>query len=153
MQRRISLVLVLAVLGTACASPVRVHPFELVKLNGYETGDEVVVRTVSGTPVTFRNGARLGILLLNGDEIAHPYDRIEIIDDVFYGVVSGTESQVAVSLLDMAGVRLWPSVEGEYPEIVMMIATVWLAIGLGVLAVWAIVRYVDWDDVHVVVTY
>ena len=153
MQRAISLLLVPALAAAGCASPIRVHPAELTALHGYESGDTMVIRSVSGTPVTFREGAKLGILLLNGDEIAHSYDRIEIIDDVFHGIVAGTDSQVAVSLYDMAGVRVWPSVEGEYPEIVMMIATVWLAIGLAAFAVWAIVKYVDWDDVHIVVHY
>lgn len=153
MQRWVCLVMVLALALTGCVTPVRVAPVELARLDGFQAGDEVVLPSVGRSTVVFRQDTKLGLYLRNGDELAHTYDKIEIIDDVFYGVVAGTDSQVAVSLQDVGLARVWPSSEGEYPEIVLMIATVWLAIGLAAFALWAVVRYVEVDDVHIVVYY
>lgn len=149
MRGPMSLLLATALAVSGCISPARIHPDELIRLDGFEGDDAVALRSQDGRAVAFTRETQLGLVLRGGDEIANHYGRVEVIEGVFYGAIDGTGAQVAVALEDVEYARVWQEGSEERGTVGLMILTMWLMLGVVVGIGWAIYEYGDFDDTHV----
>ena len=153
MRREIALLLMITLIAAGCASPRLAHRSQLLRLDGFQPGDAVVIDSVDGSAVPFTRDTTLGLVLAGGQEIKNRYVRIDVIEGVFYGQVRETEAQVAVALESVDHVRLWPEGETDTGMFAIQVFTMWVVFGiLGALG-YLLIKEVDWDDVdvHVVI--
>jgi hypothetical protein len=149
----IAVLLAIATVVSGCASSRRVETPELSRLHGFRAGDLVGLPTTGGESVVFSKDTPISLVLAGGKEVRQRFDRVEILDGVFYGSVEGTEAQVAVDIGEIAYARIWPPGEMDTPTFAVMVLTMWLLIGVAGLIVYLIWRWADDGDWDVIVVY